>query len=82
MSFRYLSEIGIVRLVLLGHEEEEDPVEELKTVQGGDTHVQEHAVQHRHRNLKDDDIYMYSLVFEKKITKSAGSRRLSGLKMR
>ncbi len=53
----YLSEIRIVRLVLLGHEEEEDPVEELEAVQGGDTHVQEHAVQHRHRDLnKDDDI--------------------------
>ena len=47
----HLSEIWIVWLVLLGHEEEEDPIEELEPVQGGDAHVQEHTVQHRHRDL-------------------------------
>ena len=47
----YLSEIRVVRLIFLGHEEQQDPVEELETIEGGHTHVQEHSVQHRHGNL-------------------------------
>ncbi len=47
----YLSEVRVVRLIFLGHEEQQDPVKKLETIQGGHTHVQEHSVQHRHGNL-------------------------------
>lgn len=48
---RNLSEVRVVWLVLLGHEEEQHPVEHLDPVEGADPHVQEHAVQHRHRDV-------------------------------
>ncbi len=53
----YLSKIRVVRLIFLGHEEKEDPIEELKTIERGHTHVQEHSVQHRHGNLNRNILY-------------------------
>ena len=39
-----LTQVGIVRLELLRHQEEKDPVEELETVQGGDSHEKKDSV--------------------------------------
>ena len=41
----HAAQVGPVGLVLLGHEEEQDPLEELDAVQGSHAHLQEDAVQ-------------------------------------
>ena len=43
-----LSKVGIVGLILFGHEKQEDPVVELKPVEGGDAHEEEDAVEDGH----------------------------------
>lgn len=48
---RHLAQEHVVRLVLKRHEHDEDAVKELQTLQWGDTHVEEHAEQHRHRDV-------------------------------
>ena len=47
---KHLPEIRVIWLILLGHEEEQHPVKHLDTPKGADAHVQEHTVQHRHRD--------------------------------
>ena len=39
-----LTQIRIVRLKLLGHEEEKDPVKELQAIQGGYSHEEEYTL--------------------------------------
>ena len=47
-------EIDIVGLILVGDEEEADPVHELHPLQGRDAHEQEHAKQDGHRDQLED----------------------------
>ena len=49
-----VSQVGVVGLELFGHQEQQHPVEELEAVQGGDAHVKEDSVEHRHRDLAED----------------------------
>ena len=39
-----LTQIRIVRLKLLGHEEEKDPIKELQAIQGGYSHEEEYTL--------------------------------------
>lgn len=48
---RHVSQVNVVRLMLLRHEEESDSVHELHAPEGCHAHVHEHAVQHRHWNV-------------------------------
>ena len=48
---RHLSEVGIVRLILLGHKEKKEPVKELKPVQRVDPHVEKHTIEDWHGDL-------------------------------
>ena len=51
---RHSPQVGQVRLVLFGHEEQEDPVKELEAVERGHAHEEEHPVQDRHGDLAQD----------------------------
>ena len=42
------TQVGYIRLVLFGHEKEQNAVKELNAVEGGHAHVQEHTVQDGH----------------------------------
>ena len=50
-SNRHTSEVRMVGLILVGHEEEEEPVRELDPLQDVDAHVEEDAVQDRKRDV-------------------------------
>ena len=47
----YLSQEGVVRLILDWHEHDEDSVKELNALQCSNTHVQEHTKKYRHGNF-------------------------------
>ena len=48
---RHLSEVGIVRLILLGHEEKKEPVKKLQSIQRVDPHVEKDTIEDRHGDL-------------------------------
>ena len=48
VNVSYPPKESVVWLVLDRHEEQEDPVEELESLEGRDAHVQEHPEEHWH----------------------------------
>lgn len=59
MSEAYLSQEGVVWLVLVGHEHDEDSVKELNTLESSNTHVQEDTKEYRHGDLTKDWCHDY-----------------------
>ncbi len=49
----HTSEVRMVGLILVGHEEKEEPVRELDALQDVDAHVEEDAVQDRKRDVAE-----------------------------
>ena len=45
-----MSQVKVVRLVLAGHEHQEQSVNELHPIEGVDPHIHEDTIQHRHRD--------------------------------
>ncbi len=87
---RHSPQVGIVGLVLLRHEEQQDAVEELEAVERRHAHVQEDSVQHRHGDLpqqrahghggadrhEDGDVGHALLADAQELRLLAGRRRL------
>ena len=53
-GYRHPAQVGMVRLVLVGHEEEHEPVGELDALEDVDAHVEEDPVEHRQRDVAEN----------------------------